>query len=434
MVPALLRVLLPIVILALGVGGFAALVHTKPRTLASPDDEPVWVVDVEVVEPGVQAPTLTLYGRVESPRRAGLTAAVTGDVLEVAAREGRSVEAQELLVRLDDREVRAMLDQRRAELAEIEAQVASERQRHEADRIALGQELELLELARAGIERAQDLVRRNLGSQSQVDEARQAVLRQELAVTTRRLAIEDHPARLAQLEARAERARAQLALAELDLERTRVLAPFTGRVVRVTVAPGDRVRVGDRLVELYERDSLEVRAQVPGSALRRLGEASGDGGGLTALGQVEGGTVNLTLDRFAGEVAPGSGGVDAIFRVAEGADALALGRFVELKVRMPPVAQAVDLPSEALYGMDRIYRVEDGRMRAVRIERLGVVLRDGERRERVLVRSPTLQAGDQVVVTQLANAIDGLRVRSAEPPFPDTGVAASQPGASAGEQ
>jgi hypothetical protein len=101
---------------------------------------------------------------------------------------------------------------------------------------------------------------------------------------------------------------------------------------------------------------------------------------------------------------------------------------------MPPVAQAVDLPSEALYGMDRIYRVEDGRMRAVRIERLGVVLRDGERRERVLVRSPTLQAGDQVVVTQLANAIDGLRVRSAEPPFPDTGVAASQPGASAGEQ
>jgi RND family efflux transporter MFP subunit len=256
-------------------------------------------------------------------------------------------------------------------------------------------------------------VRRNLGSQSQLDEARQAVLRQDLAVTSRALAIQDHPTRLAQLEARLDRVRAQLALAELDVERTQVTAPFAGQVSRVAVAPGTRVRPGDRLLDLYASDSLEVRAQVPGTLVGALREALAERTGLHATGHLEGAAVGLELDRFAGEVARGSAGLDALFRVTRGGGSLPLGRFVEITVDLPVVTGAVDLPREALYGADRIYKVVDGRMHALRVERLGVMRRAGESEDRMLVRSPELRGGDLVVVTQLSTAMDGVRVQPA---------------------
>jgi hypothetical protein len=69
------------------------------------------------------------------------------------------------------------------------------------------------------------------------------------------------------------------------------------------------------------------------------------------------------------------------------------------------------LPFQAVYGTGRIYKLVDGRMRGIRVESLGGI-EDGNGAERLLVRSPELAAGDQVVVTHMPNAIDGLRVEA----------------------
>ena len=71
------------------------------------------------------------------------------------------------------------------------------------------------------------------------------------------------------------------------------------------------------------------------------------------------------------------------------------------------------LPYEAIYGTDRIYRLEGERMRTLQVERVGEQ-RGLDGSARVLVRSPELKAGDEIVITQLPNAMDGLRVRVAE--------------------
>ena len=78
----------------------------------------------------VLAPTLTLYGRVESPRVAALSAAVTADVETVTALEGETVESGQLLVMLDDRESALVLEQRRAEVAELLRWIARELDQH----------------------------------------------------------------------------------------------------------------------------------------------------------------------------------------------------------------------------------------------------------------------------------------------------------------
>jgi multidrug efflux pump subunit AcrA (membrane-fusion protein) len=408
-----MRRFLPILILAVGVGGLVALVNSKPQREALEAREKAWVIDVLTIEPATVTPQLSLYGRVQSPRTANMSAAVTADVRAVDVLEGQYVKAGESMVVLDDREAELLRAQRAAEVAEIRAQIDNERQRHRNDRKALEREEMLLALNRREVKRAEKLAKRKVGSEAQIDQMRQEEERQALAVDQRRFSINEHKSRLAQYEARLARAQSLLLRAELDLERTRIEAPFAGRVSRVSVSPGDRVRVGDEIVTVYNTSEIEIRAQIPTRQVPLVRDALTDGETLDARALVDGRPLRARLDRFTAEVERGGGGADAYFRVVEGGKDLPLGRTVELIVDLPAVPVSVALPYEAVYGTDRIYRLENDRMRAVRVERVGEQ-RGVDGGARVLVRSPELQPGDRIVVTQLPNAMDGLRVQIAE--------------------
>ena len=98
--------------------------------------------------------------------------------------------------------------------------------------------------------------------------------------------------------------------------------------------------------------------------------------------------------------------------MTSGGERLALDQSVELALQLPALADSVALPYEALYGLDRIYLLENDRMHGVQVDRLGET-RAGDGNRRVIVRSRELVPGARVIVTQLPNASDGLRVRVA---------------------
>ena len=409
-----MRRFLPILILAIGAGGLVALVNSKPQREALEAREKAWVIDVLTIEPATVTPQLSLYGRVQSPRTANMSAAVTADVRSVEVLEGQYVQAGQTMVMLDDREAELLRAQRVAEVADMRAQIDHERQRHQNDIKALEREEILLALSRREVKRARKLAKRKVGSEAQIDQMRQAEERQAMAVDQRRFSINEHASRDAQLGARLARAESLLRRAELDLDRTRVNAPFDGRVSRVSVSPGDRVRGGDEIVTVYNTSEIEIRAQIPTRQVPLVRDALADGMTLEANALVDGRRLRARLDRFTAEVERGGGGADAYFRVIEGAKDLPLGRTVELSVDLPVVRDSVALPYEAVYGTDRIYRLEDERMRALHVERVGEQ-RSLDGSARVLVRSPELKVGDRIVITQLPNAMDGLRVKVAEP-------------------
>ncbi len=404
------RVIVPVVILLTGAAAYAALKATRPEPRPIESREKAWSVVIETVEPARRSPNLRLFGRTESPRTARLTSGVEADVLNVPAREGDRVETGELLVGLDDREVALDVAQRQAEINQIAAEMELEKERHANDLKTLEHEKELLALARKEVERARRLVKTNVGSQSQLDAARQAVERQSIAVDSRELAIRQHKSVMARLRSRLSQAEAARDRSTLDLERTRIMAPFDGRVTKVFVSIGDRVKNGDPLVSLYDTSALEIRAQVPAGSLPLVRQSLLEKRPLEAWTEVDGISVDAVLDRISGEVRAGSGGADALFRIRDGSRWLPLGRTVELVVDLPPVSAAVALPLEALYGSNRIYLFDDGLMKGVDVERVGEIHAIGRDR-RVLVRSDQLKGGDRVIVTQLPNAIDGLRVR-----------------------
>ncbi len=407
------RRLLPIALLGLAVAGFLLLRATRPVAPPVVAPEPAWRVQAVEVHPDRVAPHLWLYGTVEAPRQIELEAAVAAEVAQVPIREGQTVVAGANLVVLDDRDLTLILSQREAELRDLDAQIASEQARHVVQREALRREQTLLALAERALERAQDLQRRNMTSEAALDEARQVLERQALAVEMRQLEVSDHPTRLAQFQARRARAEALRDQARLDRERAIVAAPFPGLVVRVRVAPGDRVRVGDPLLALYPVADLELRAQIPFRYLPALRAAQAADTPPVATALVDGQPVQAVLERLGGQTDPGRGGLDALLRVTAGADVLAPGRVVALTLDLPPEDDVVALPFEALYGLNRVYRLEEGRLAAVAVEWVGE-RHEAEGRTVVLVRGPELRAGDRIVATQLPNAVTGLKVTVVE--------------------
>jgi len=409
----LLKRLLPLFIIGVAVGVAVILVDTKPKATPVKVSEKAWLVGVETIRLQTLAPTLTLYGNVESLWSSALKSGVASDVLEVKVIEGDRFKQGDALVVLDERDARLRLAQREAELGEAEARIAAEGTRHAANLEALPREQRLLALTRNEVERLSGLVSKKVGAQSALDVARQAAERQAIALATREQAIAEHHARLAELQAKHTKARALRDQAALELERCTVRAPYKGRVAKLQVSPGRRVRVGDALLDIYDTAAMVVRAQIPNRYLSTVQTSLNREEALLVRGRVDGHEVRARLRGLAGAVVKGSGGVEGLFEIEASSDVLQQGRFVQLDLVLPQRENLLALPHEAIYGTDRLYLMdEQSRMRAVRVERVGEV-RTEDGLTRILVRGDGLQPGGRVIKTQLPNAIDGLLVRVA---------------------
>ena len=396
----------------------------QPTPPVKQKEEKSWVVSTITLDNGPKTPQLELYGRVESPYTSTLTSTVDADVASLEVREGERVAKGQTILVLDDSEVRLLVEQRQSDVADLEAQIESENTRHKNDLASLKLERSLVELAKKKLEREEKTSKANLTSQSSYDSQKQALQSQELALKARQLNVDSHPARLAQLEARLKQKRAQLEQAEKDLRRTEVSAPFDGIVLSTSVSPGERVRPGEVLAEVYATDEVELRAQLPQKHVDDVRRALTSDNTLAATAVTPVGDISVRLKRISGVVGQTGSGVDALFRVAEGdSEKLIIGEVLDVIVDLPELHDIYRVPVSALYGTDRIYRVttsqsdDDGnsttRLETVRVEKLGNQSEDGQ--YYLLVRSDELNNGDKIITTQLPHAVSGLKVTVRNP-------------------
>lgn len=405
------RVLLPIVILSISVLVFMGLSLSKPEKKTIERPEKVWRVKSVPVQFEQISPEITVYGRVETPRRASLNAAISADITQVNVLEGAVVSQGNVLLTLDNSDAYLLLNQREADLAEVNALMSSEQARYRRDKGLLANEKALLVLAEKAVTRARKLDASRLVTRSSLDDA--VANEQRQIVTLKRLQhdVAEHPARLAGLKARQARAKALLEQAKLDVERSIIKAPFNGRIANLNVSIGDRVRVGDNLLSIYDLDELEVRAQIPGRYLRQIRDGLTQGQAAMATAILDGKPLNFELTRLSGETRQDSGGVDGLFSLAGDNHTLALGTFIELSLSLGTQDNVMVMPFNALYGLNRVYRIKEGYLEAVKISRVGEY-KDKEGQTQLLVRSDELRQGQRVVSTQLPNAITGLRVEA----------------------
>lgn len=389
------------------------LMLTKPGNEAVEREETSYPVETQTIVPRPLATTLYLYGTIESPTKSHIVSTVTSDVVATPLKEGAMIQPGELLIDMSPFEPKLVAQQRIADSREIEGLIKAENNRHEANLKALESEKVLLELLKKALGRQETLVKQQHTSEAAVDDAKRAVEQQTLTITSRELEIADHPARLEQLEARLNKAQALQAQAELDLKRTQIMSPFAGRVAQLYVAPLDRVTPGTQLIDIYNMEDLEVRAQIPSKYLSRLYAQMANGESIDAKAIVDGHTVDLQLDRLSGEVLQGRGGVDALFNVKQALPNLALGRPVDLLLSLENNTPVIAIPYPALYSYDRVFKVVDGRLKGITIERFGERINEQGETE-LLITSDELQDGDIIITSLLPNATSGMKVHRIE--------------------
>jgi RND family efflux transporter MFP subunit len=372
------KLIVPILVLIVGVA--AAALIASARKAPPRQEQPFLGPLVEVMEAEVGEVPLEVVGHGEVvPKVAVDVVPQVGGKVISASRSlvaGGFFKAGETLVEIEPRDYELAVE--RAQAAVARATVTL--QREEAEALVARQEWDELH---PGEEPASGLVVR----EPQIRQAR------------------------AELEA----AKADLAVAELNLERTRITLPFDGVVVSESADIGQFVTVGSRLARVYGTDAVEVRVPLDSRELAWF-EIPGRAGGAGSEAEIRARFGGLTaswagrVTRMEAQVDQSSRMVHVVVEVPRPYDAsdqrpaLLPGTFVDVSIFGRTLNDVVEVPRFAVHEGDRVWVYADGVMDIRKVE----VLR--AERERTLI-SAGIEAGDLVVLTPLDAVTDGMALR-----------------------
>jgi HlyD family secretion protein len=389
------------------VSGF--VIATAPQHTPKAIVEKSWSVTAMQVLSEPLSAQLKLYGRVETPHKVELSAAVTAQITKVYVDEGQIVREGDLLVQLDASEAKLTMAELEAGVLDAKAQLASLNAQQKADRNMLAHQQKLSALTQAKLKRHQRLASDHLISAESLDDFQRESQQQAIELERQRVTVENIPHRVAAANAQLQRAKALLGQAQLNLQRTRIYAPFDGAVTELLVAAGDRVNIGRGLIRLYDTHAMEVRAAITARHLPELRAALNHGEDVVAHVSIDNQRFSLKLAAITAAVNTTGATVDGIFRFQNTAVTPMLGRVVNLQVTLPVQQGLIAVPAQAVYDSERVYVIEDERLVAVDIDLAGE-MEDSNGQFHLLISTEQLKAGQLLMTSQLAAATTGLKV------------------------
>ena len=402
------KFILPILVLLIAAAVYFSLVNSKTEREKPALSEKIWQIEVITAQRQALSPSITLYGRIESPEQLKAAAPGGGIIEKVFVRNGDSVKQGQQLVTMDRRDFAAALLKAEADLRDIDNQIVELKIRQQSNLASLSTERELLGLADAEVQRLVKLKKQNLSADTAINSARSELERRRLTVTSRELDVDSYPAKLQILLARRDHARAELDQARLAMARSEVSAPFDAIISKVEVAAGDRVSLGQMLISMFPINSLEIRAHLPINYIKSVQLAIAEGQKLDASVADRDDLGRFTVIRLAGEAE--ATGIDVYFAIGAVPAQLRPGELLPLRLKLPLESGVFAVPYQAIYGNSRIYRVAEGRLQAVDVSSIGQA-KTANGQIRVLIRSDEIDSGDLIAVTHLPNAVSGLKVK-----------------------
>ena len=377
-----------VVILALGAALVWFVFITEPTATRGPDTtrETAMLVDVTRVERGDYRPTITAMGHVRPARKLTLRPRVSGQVIERAGNftPGGMVDEGEMLVRIDPADYKATLQQRRSELRQARSDLEIEQGRQNVAE----QEFELLGEELEGTNKA--LVLR----QPQLEQARAAV----------------------------ESAEAALSQAQLNLDRTRVTAPFDARVLSREISVGTQVSAGEALGRLVGIEEYWVEATIPQSDLRwlRFDERGDETGAPVTIRNNNAWAPDQhregRLQRLVGELNENTRLARVLITVddplaleteTDGKPPLLIGSFLNTRIEGRPLEDVVRLNRDHIRRNNTVWVMADGELA---IRQAEIAFRD----DRYAYVTSGVESGESVVTSDLATVVEGADLRTEE--------------------
>ncbi len=370
------HLIIPVFILGIFLFLAATLMATAPVLEPSSVEKLATTVRVVEIQPKSVQLKVNSQGSVMPSTESQLIPEVSGKVSWMSPNlvAGGYFDDQEILIRVDDTDYKTKLDRAQANLTRAEA----EQQHNEFE-----------------YRRMQSLVKRNLVSRSQLENALRAF-------------------RVA--EASLQDATANFNQAEQDLSRTQIRAPFAGLVRSENVDIGQFVSRGNPIATIYAGNQAEVRLPIADRQLAFLNIPVSIRGEIPQEFQPE---VTLTA-QYAGQILEWKGNivrseaeidvssrmVQLVARVESSSNPvpLSIGLFVSAEIEGLAADNIVVLPREALRNNNQVLVVDkENRLRFRKIDTLRLYQDD------LLIKSG-LEAGERVCVSPIQTVIEGMKV------------------------
>lgn len=392
---------------------------------------PPTVVDVQTVTLSAIPVVKSFSGRVTAVETSEVRPQVTGIVDEVLFREGGFVRAGQPLYRINTDNYTSAINAGRAAVANAEASAQNARAAQAQAQANLTAQQATLAQARADLARLQGLVEVDAVSRQFYDQAVTAVRTAEANVEAARATVAQAKASVDSADSAINSAKASLSASELDLSRTIVRAPISGKVGISAVTNGALVSANqsNALVTITRTDYVYVDISQSSAEMLRLRQQIAEGKASQGDPEVQivledGGTYpiigRLALSDASVDEATGAVKLRAVFPNPDGV--LIPGMYVNANLAQSIMNNAVLLPQTALTrtpkGETQVYIVNKDKKIEVRpVETSGTF--NGQ-----WVVSSGLQNGDQVVVMGGAKVKpdQAVEVRT----LPPTGAAGNQ--------
>lgn len=445
------RIGAPIGILILGLVAFAVLRSTKAAPQNQRTQAVAPMVETVVVQPHTGGLEITVDGLVVPHREIDLAAEVTGRIAKRSdkCRAGTFVTAGTPLVEIDPRDYELEAERLRRELSQAAVQIEELDVEVSNTKALVRVAKEQYNLQRKDLLRQEQLASRKIISDSELEQTK----RDELSALNSVIQLENQ---LQLLNTRRNRlvnahdlCQSQLEKAQLDLARTKVVAPIDGVIIREMIEEDSYVQKGTSLVKIEDTSAVEVKCNLRMEDLYWLWAQSnempeGDAGSITRDYQIPRAPVHVeyelggrrytwegVLSRFDGigldertrtvpcrvlvpkprEVLRVEGSGDPAFS-SVGPPALVRGMYVTVNVHAQPRMTLLEIPHRALQPGNRVWQVVDGKL-AIRKVRVADANDD-----LVLIYADEsgLQPGMKLVCTPLAVAVDGMAVEEQAAP------------------
>ncbi|MEO6352777.1 MAG: efflux RND transporter periplasmic adaptor subunit [Burkholderiaceae bacterium] len=363
-----------LVILALLIAGAAIGLKTR-NTKPDPATTPAAAApaleflagDLIAVTPRDLRQTITASGALRAVNQAIVKAKVAGEIREVLVREGATVTAGQILIRIDDREYQAKVAQANGALQAARGQLA----------IATNERSNSRRLVDKGF------ISKN--------------------------AFDNSASQYAIAQANLDSAKGALDVTQKLLADTVLRSPITGLISSRSVQPGEKVSADNLLLEVVDLRRMEMEASVPAADIAQI-----------KLGQAVSVRVDGLPQAVAGSVArinpttqPGSRSILAYIQIDNPDGALRGGMFGEAELTLSRKTGVLSVPQSAIRQVDGrtiVYVVENGLL-AEKAVTLGLEGNDGN--GAAVEITAGLNPGAQVVKANLGRLKAGTPARLA---------------------
>jgi multidrug efflux pump subunit AcrA (membrane-fusion protein) len=441
-----MRILLGTLVILIGIGlkiGLAAL-RQPPEQV--PVREPRHRVEVMRVRLETVPVLISGYGEVRARDEMTITPKVAGDVIMIHPRlkVGEVIPAGEVLFQIDPQDYEAVLRQAHARVGQVESMLTLLRRQIVLDTQRLETIARSRDIAREEFERDKQLYEQeDIGSRTQVNLTEIKYNEAQAIFEQLSQAVELYPLRVKEAESGLEAAKAAAELAELNLARTVVRAPYDARLKRVHVEVGQSVAPGAPVIVAANDATLEIMVPIDSQDAHQwllfedpAAHPAPEAQPVSWFGRLAAAECRITWTEDPGEHV-WTGALDRVerfdpatrtvqvaivldrTRALAGPDRLPLveGMFCKVEIPGRNMEDVFRLPRWAVGFDGEIHLAQDERLRR---DMVTIVRTQGEE---AFVRG--LEPGDLVVVTRMVNPLPGILLDYAPP---EAEAAAGEPG------